>query len=204
MLRKPSPTWPGWKLKPKGIQHHAEFLCYLLKYWENVSAEKISFIFPESFKHVLNFDSHKAPCPCKIPSVGFSFCFYVGKRLLSLVLSFGFLVSECSIWRGLIAECSVHFDCPSLNHCTMEIRFNYFILKTNEFLKHQWKDFVTEMYFLMVQSKGLVECGIDETGNLCRNNGSSYLWKLLSCQSGGFCPRVLYSCPLWKKSSQKC
>lgn len=40
----------------------------------------------------------------------------------------------------------------------------------NEFLKHQWKNFVAKMYFLMVQSKGLVESEIDETGNLFRNN----------------------------------
>lgn len=40
----------------------------------------------------------------------------------------------------------------------------------NEFLKHQWKNFVAKMYFLIVQSKGLVESEIDETGNLFRNN----------------------------------
>lgn len=40
----------------------------------------------------------------------------------------------------------------------------------NKFLKQQWKNFVTKMYFLIAQSRGFVEGEIDETGSLFRNN----------------------------------
>ena len=55
----------------------------------------------------------------------------------------------------------------------------------------------------MVQSKGLVESETDETGNLFRNN--EFLVNLnIVVEFDRFCPRVLSSIPLCKRSAQKC
>lgn len=94
-------------------------------------------------------------------------------------------------------------SCPSLNCCTMEIRFNYFILKVSRFLKHLWNNFVTKI-FLNGSNKGLVGSEIDETSNLLRNNRfivNLNVVELVNCW-------VLPPCSLFhsliKNSTKKC
>lgn len=118
-----------------------------------------------------------------------------------MFFSFSFLVFKCFIWK---INVQATLSCPNLNCCTMEIRFNYFILKVSRFLKHLWKNFVTKIYFLMVQTKVLFGSEVDETSNLLRNNSfivNLNIVELLNCW-------VLPLCSLFhsfiKNSTKKC
>lgn len=112
----------------------------------------------------------KLPVPARywILIIHFGFLFESDYSVFYFLLVFWFLSVSFGEDEWLNVQATLSY--PSLNHCTIEIRFNYFILKMNKFLKQQWKNFVTKMYFLIAQSRGFVEGEIDETGSLFRNN----------------------------------